>query len=162
MSSQNRDTASAPSKSIRLIDATSIMIGVIIGVGVFESTPLIASCLPNKESVLLIWIAGAFLSVVGGMCFAELATAYPKEGGAYQYLNRAFGRPIGYLFAWASMMVGRPGMIVAMAFPFASYFYAVFPLGEGFLSPEEVVCQKFCKKIGPWRSPYNIEKNHDP
>lgn len=112
------------------------MIGVIIGVGVFESSPIIAASLPNNESVLGFWVIGALLSVIGGMCFAELSTTYPKEGGAYQYLNRSFGRPVGFLFAWASMLVSRPGMIVAMAFPFASYFYAAFPIGEEVLSPK--------------------------
>jgi len=125
-----------PSPNISLLDASSIMIGVIIGVGVFESSPLIASSLPNGQSVLAIWVIGALLSVVGGMCFAELATTYPEEGGPYQDLTRAFGRPVGFLFGWALLLVVRPGTIVAMAFPFASYYYAIWPIGKGMVSPE--------------------------
>ena len=137
MSLKSNDSKSiAPHKNISLLDATSIMIGVIIGVGIFESSPLVASSLPNAQWVVSIWVIGALLSVVGGMCFAELATAYPKEGGPYQYLTRAFGRPVGFLFAWALMLVVRPGTIVAMAFPFASYFYAVWPIGAENISPE--------------------------
>jgi len=85
--------------------------------------------------VLAFWVLGGLLSVVGGMCFAELATAYPEEGGPYQYLNRAFGRPAGYLYAWAQLLVVRPGSVVTMAFPFASYLYAVWPLGAGSIAP---------------------------
>ena len=136
MASEKQLAIKAPTQSVGLLDASSIMIGVIIGVGVFESSPLIAASLPNVQWVLSIWIVGALLSVVGGMCFAELATTYPEEGGPYQYLNRALGRPAGFLFGWALMLVVRPGTIVAMAFPFASYFYAVWPIGQGVLSPE--------------------------
>ena len=136
MKASNHESPPAPSKNVGLVDASSILVGVIIGVGIFESAPLIASCVPDGASLLAIWTIGALLSLVGGMCFAELATTYPEEGGPYQYLNRAFGGRVGFLFSWSQLLIVRPGSIVAMAFPFASYFYAVWPVGEGLISPD--------------------------
>jgi amino acid transporter len=78
-----------------------------------------------------LWAAGGLLSLIGALCYAELATAYPHDGGDYVYLTRAFGRPMGFLFAWAQFWIVRPGSIGAMAYVFARYANELWPLGEG-------------------------------
>ncbi|UCG57471.1 MAG: amino acid permease [Phycisphaerales bacterium] len=76
--------------------------------------------------VLAIWVVGGLLSLCGALGYAELATAYPKEGGDYVYLSRAYGRWAGFMFGWAQLAVVRPGDIAVMAFAFATYARAIY------------------------------------
>jgi amino acid transporter len=71
--------------------------------------------------VLVIWAVGGLLSLCGALGYAELASAYPREGGDYVYLSRAYGRWAGFLFGWMQLSVVRPCDIAAMAFAFATY-----------------------------------------
>jgi amino acid transporter len=66
--------------------------------------------------------------LIGAACYAELASAYPRDGGDYVYLTRAFGRPTGFLFAWSQLWIVRPGSIGALAFVFAEYFKELLPI----------------------------------
>jgi amino acid transporter len=131
----------APKRHLSLFDSTNIIVGIIIGAAIYESTPLIAANVPQRLalggwewsipgvwSLTAVWLLGGFLSLVGALCYAELATAYPQEGGDFVYLTRSFGRPIGFLFAWSQLWVVRPGSIGAMAFIFARYADRLVPL----------------------------------
>jgi amino acid transporter len=81
--------------------------------------------------VLLIWTVGGLLSLCGAIGYAELATAYPREGGDYVYLSRAYGPGAGFLFAWAQLTIVRPGDIAVMAFAFATYARTIYdPLAQ--------------------------------
>ena len=126
----NRAVA-APKRQLTLFDSTSIIVGIIIGATIYESTPLIAQNVPGVGGLLAAWLLGGFLSFVGALCYAELATAYPRSGGDFVYLTRAFDRPIGFLFAWAQLWVVRPGSIGAMAYVFARYANHLMPLKIG-------------------------------
>ena len=75
--------------------------------------------------VLAIWLVGGLLSLFGALGYAELATAYPQEGGDYVYLSRAYGKWAGFLFGWIQLAIVRPGDIAIMAFAFATYFRAI-------------------------------------
>src|SRR5687768_5344078 len=87
----------APKRQLTLLDSTSIIVGIIIGSGIYEASPLIARSVPGPAALLGAWLAGGFFALVGSLCYAELATAYPAEGGDYVYLTRAFGRRMGFL-----------------------------------------------------------------
>jgi len=121
----------APRRQLTLLDSTSIIVGIIIGSSIYESAPLIAKSLPSTAWLLGMWVLGGVLSLIGALCYAELATAYPTEGGAYVYLTRAFGRKLGFLFGWAQFWVVRPGSIGAMSYVFARYANQLWHLGEG-------------------------------
>ncbi|MHC4176850.1 MAG: APC family permease [Planctomycetota bacterium] len=123
------EDSAAPKRQLTLFDSTCIIVGIIIGAGIYESTPLIASSLPNFGWLVGAWLLGGLFSLIGALCYAELATAYPKEGGDYVYLTRGFGRAPGFLFAWAQLWVVRPGSIGAMAYVFARYANQLLPLG---------------------------------
>ena len=75
-----------------------------------------------------VWVIGAVFSLIGALCYAELATAYPKEGGDYVFLTEAFGRKIGFIFAWAQFWIVRPGSVGTLAFVFADYAQGLCPL----------------------------------
>jgi basic amino acid/polyamine antiporter, APA family len=116
----------APKKELSLFDSTCIIVGIIIGAGIYQMAPDIAKGASSWWGVLLIWSIGGILSLCGAVCYAELATAYPREGGDYVYLSRAYGKWAGFLFGWAQLTVVRPGDIAVMAFAFATYARAIY------------------------------------
>ncbi len=136
MSSQ-KVTAEVPQQQLSLFDSVSIIVGIIIGVGIFEATPLVASSVSGPWMLMAVWAVGGVLAMVGALCFAELATTYPKQGGDYVYLTKAFGSPVGFLFVWAQFWIIRPGNIGAMSYVFAKYAGELIPLklgGFGFMA----------------------------
>jgi basic amino acid/polyamine antiporter, APA family len=102
-------------------DAVSLIVGVVIGAGIYETAPLVLANVPNAGAGLLLWFLGGALSLAGAACYAELASAYPRSGGDYFYLTRAFGPLAGFLFGWAQLAVILTGSIGMMAYVFADY-----------------------------------------
>ncbi len=120
-----------PARSLSLFDSASIIVGVIIGATIYESPPEIARQVPGLAMLVAVWLAGGAAALVGALCYAELATTYPRDGGTYVYLSRAFGPRMGFLFAWAELWIVRPGSIGAMAYVFAKYANSLVPQGDG-------------------------------
>ncbi len=120
-----------PKQQLTLFDATCIIVGIVIGAGIYETTPLIAKSVTAPSWLILIWLLGGLLSLIGALCYAELATRYPEEGGDYVFLSRAYGRRMGFLFAWAGFWLVRPANIGAIAFIFAHYAQEIVPLQTG-------------------------------
>ncbi len=119
----------APKKELSVFDSTCIIVGIIIGAGIYETAPTVAGCMGGWTGTLGIWLVGGLLALAGALCYAELATTYPLEGGDYVYLSRAYGGFAGYLFGWSQLVVIRPGDIAMMAFIFSRYaqqLYAPF------------------------------------
>jgi APA family basic amino acid/polyamine antiporter len=130
---------STPSRQLSLFDSTNIIVGIIIGVGIYQMAPNIASgagtmgqwMVPwfpflseeavNRLAVLLFWVIGGLISLCGALGYAELASAFPRAGGDYVYLSRAYGQWAGYLFGWVQLAIVKPGDIAVMAFAFATY-----------------------------------------
>ncbi len=123
-------TTTGPQAKLSLWDATSIIVGIIIGSSIYESTPTIAGCMPSVAWLVAAWLLGAGLMVVGALCYAELANAFPRHGGDYVYLTEAFGRQVGFVFAWMQFWIVRPGSIGAVAFVFARYAQQLWPLDD--------------------------------
>lgn len=119
-------TGIMPKRELSLFDSTCIIVGIIIGAGIYQMAPDIAKGAGSWWGVLALWAVGGLLSLFGALGYAELATAYPKEGGDYVYLSRAYGKWAGFLFGWAQLTVVRPGDIAVMAFAFATYARAIF------------------------------------
>src|SRR5262245_53669997 len=84
-----------------LWDAVSIIIGIIIGVGIFVNPSKIFDLVPTPWAALSVWALAGLLALLGAFCFAELASTYPRSGGEYVYLTRAYGPLVGFLFGWA-------------------------------------------------------------
>jgi amino acid transporter len=114
--------ASAESREqLGLWDAVSLIVGVVVGAGIYETAPLVLANVRNAEMALLFWLAGGVLSLAGAACYAELASAYPRSGGDYFYLTRAFGPLAGFFFGWSQLAVILTGSIGMMAYVFADY-----------------------------------------
>ncbi|MCP4192978.1 MAG: amino acid permease [Planctomycetaceae bacterium] len=110
-----------PKRSLTLFDTTCLIVGIIVGAGLYETAPLIADSTNHLGFLLGLWLCGGIISFIGSLCYAELATAYPREGGDYVYLSKAYGPWAGFLFGWIQLTIVRPGDIAVMAFVFARY-----------------------------------------
>lgn len=110
-----------PETQLSLFDSLCIVVGIIVGAGIYETSSTVAAQFPHWNMVLGIWLLGGILSFVGAICYAELASAYPKDGGDYVYLRRSYGEIISFLFAWSSIIIIRPGSIAAISLSFANY-----------------------------------------
>lgn len=118
-------TQRQPSQVLSLFSSVCIVVGIVVGVGIYETPPEVARNLPGPSALLALWLAGGLISLCGALCYAELAAAFPKEGGDYVYLSRAYGSWAGFLFGWTNLVTIRPGSIAAISFPFAHYLAAV-------------------------------------
>lgn len=119
-----------PRPALAFVDAVALIVGIVIGAGIFETPALVAANASSEGVALLTWLLGGGMSLVGALCYAELATAYPHAGGNYHYLMRAFGKNIAFLFAWARMVVIQTGSIALLAFVFGDYTSQLFRLGD--------------------------------
>jgi APA family basic amino acid/polyamine antiporter len=113
-----------------LWDAISIIVGIVIGTSIYQVPGLIFSNVSDPWTGLLVWAVGGLLALVGALCYAELATTYPRSGGDYVYLTRAFGRGAGFLFGWAQLVVVMPASIGAMAYVFAEFAVRLLDLSN--------------------------------
>ena len=117
-----------PKQTLSLADAIALIVGVVIGIGIFKTPSMIAANTGREDIFFLAWLAGGIISLAGALCYAELASAYPHTGGDYHYLTRAFGRKVGFLFVWSRMTVIQPGSIAMLGFVFGDYFSQILPL----------------------------------
>jgi amino acid transporter len=109
--------------------AISVCVGMVIGSGIFKSTPLAAAVGATDPSLLLLWVFGGAMSLAGALCFAELAAAFPDQGGDYFFLRKAYGAGVGFLFAWSRFAVIHTGSIALLAFSFGDYLAAITGVG---------------------------------
>jgi amino acid transporter len=130
----------APARTLGLLDSTSLIVGIIVGAGLYQVAPDVARGSDGWWTLLALWIAGGLISLFGAFGYAELGAALPRAGGDYVYLSRAYGRWAGFLFGWMQTVVVRPGDIAGMAFAFATYAQVVWnPWPEGgWLSPGQL------------------------
>ena len=114
------------SASLSVWDAVSLIVGIVIGSTVFKTSGLIFANVPGPWWGLGLWLVCGGLSLASALCYAELATAYPRLGGEYNYLTRAFGPWAGFLFGWAELTIIQTGSIGALSYVFAEYAIKVF------------------------------------
>ena len=114
--------------TLGLREAVAVIVGVVIGAGIFKAPSLVASLSGGATQMFTMWVLGGVLSLIGALCYAELTTTYPHAGGDYHYLQRAFGRPVAFLFGWARFSVITTGSIALLAFVFGDYMQQAVPL----------------------------------
>ena len=116
-------------KTLSVLDVVALIVGIVVGVGIFKTPSLVAANSGNAVVFLLTWVFGGVISFVGALCYAELATAYPHPGGEYHYLTRAYGPRVSFLFAWARMTVIQTGSIAMLSFVLGDYMSRIYSLG---------------------------------
>ena len=122
MSNQATQGSSQLLRKMNLLDSTFLVIGAIVGSGIFMTTGFIAEYLPSPFMILIVWLLGGFFAMSGALAFAELGAMYPRAGGQYIYLREAYGPWAGFLFGWGFFWVIECGGIAALAVGFAEYF----------------------------------------
>jgi len=130
MGNTQTNTNVQPRPSLTLADAIAMIVGIVIGAGIFRAPSIVAGSAATETVVIALWIAGGVISIVGALCYAELGSAYPSAGGEYHFLSRAYGDKLGFLFAWARMSVVQTGAIAAIAFVFGDYATQLVNLGD--------------------------------
>jgi APA family basic amino acid/polyamine antiporter len=122
-------------KELTLFDAVSLVVGTIIGTGIFIIPSSIAVRLNSLGAVLLVWVVGGILTLFGALALGELGSIYPGTGGLCTYLHHAYGPLWAFLYAWALLSMIHSGSIAALGVAFGIYAGQVFPL-----SPVEQKC----------------------
>lgn len=119
-------------------DATMVVVGGIIGAGIFLNPAVVAQRVGSAGAVLAAWCLGGAIALVGAFCFAELGNRMPQAGGGYVYLREAFGPIPAFLYGWTQLLVINSGAIAAVAITFASYAADVTGAGQGSIKPMAV------------------------
>jgi APA family basic amino acid/polyamine antiporter len=117
-------------RALGVPSATLFVVGSVIGSGIFLTTGLMATVLPSATLLLAAWTVGGLLALAGGLTYAEMGTMFPRSGGLYVFLTRAYGPMVGFLYGWTALLVVMGGGIAAVAVGFADYVaYFVPTLG---------------------------------
>lgn len=117
-----------PQQVLGLREAVSLIVGIVIGVGIFKAPSMVAGLAGSAEWMFAAWLLGGVISLIGALCYAELATTYSHAGGDYHFLRRAYGRAVAFLFGWARFSVITTGSIALLAFVFGDYMKQLLPL----------------------------------
>ncbi len=108
-------------RALNTFDATMVVVGGIIGSGIFILPSVVAQRLPSAGLVLMAWLVGGAIALAGALAFAELASLFPKAGGEYVYLREAYHPLVAFLFGWASLLMIQGGGLGAVAITFSQY-----------------------------------------
>ena len=111
--------------------ASALIVGEVIGVGIFLTPAEMTKALGSPLLVLLVWLVVGAAAFCGALCYGELAARFPEAGGGYAYLREAWGPLAAFLYGWKSLLVMDPGLTAALAMGLAQYIGFLTPLGPG-------------------------------
>ncbi len=114
-------------RSLTLGDAILLVVGNVVGAGIFTTSGFLAGELPQPFWFIGIWIIGGLLTLCGALTYAELAGLFPRSGGDYQFLKEAYGPWAGFLLGWVNFWIIIPGSIAALSLALATYLKPVLP-----------------------------------
>ena len=114
-------------RKLGLVTGMAVVVGVIIGSGIFRVPSGIAADTGNLTGIALVWILGGIVALFGALSIAELAAMYPAAGGPYVYLREAYGRPLAFLFGWMWLLT-TPFSWAAQSLMFAEYLGFFVPI----------------------------------
>ena len=123
-------TTAVPSRFLSVTDGIAFFVGIVLGAGIFKTPSIVATLTGTNELFIGAWVLGGVATLIGALCYAEIAAAYPHAGGEYHFLARAYGRHVAVLFAWARCTVFQTGAIAAVAFVFGEYAQQLLSLGK--------------------------------
>ncbi|MEK6578565.1 MAG: amino acid permease, partial [Bdellovibrionota bacterium] len=117
-------------RSLGIYQAVGLVIGSIIGSGIFVSSSQMSRILPSGSQLIGVWIFAGFMTTLGALTQAELCSRMPVTGGLYTYFRELFGPALGFFYGWANFMIAGSGAIAAIAFIFAGYLGEFVPLWQ--------------------------------
>ena len=116
-------------RGLTLADTTALVVGTVIGTGVFIKSAIMAQDAGSPLLVLAAWVAAGLLSLAGALTYAELGAMLPHAGGEYVYLRRSYGDLAAFLFGWMRFVVAGSGSIAILGIGFATFLSAIVPMG---------------------------------
>lgn len=125
----NKSESGRPLKVFTNLSAIAVVVGIVVGIGIFRLPSIVAQNAATELHYIGFWIAGGIISIIGALCYAELATNKPDAGGEYYFLTEAYGSPVGFLFSWGRMTVIQTGSIALAAFILGDYASVIYDLG---------------------------------
>lgn len=140
--------------TLGLWDAVAMIVGIVVGTGIFRLPSFVAGNVDTPTAFLLLWVAGGAASFIGALVYAELVSSFPSAGGDYHFLMRAYGRPVAFLFAWARMTVMQTGSIALVSLVFGDYATQLLPLGaysSAVYAVAAIVVLTALNVIGTWQ-----------
>jgi len=114
-------------RQLGLFDSSMMVIGIVIGSGIFMTTGLMAEAIPSASLILLAWVLGGLQMIAGALTYAELGAAMPKAGGQYVFLREAYGQLPGFLFGWIAFVAYISGTNAALAIAVAEHVGSFYP-----------------------------------
>ncbi|GGG97995.1 amino acid transporter [Parapedobacter pyrenivorans] len=129
MKAERAADKNSPKPILRMVDAIVIIVGIVVGAGIFRTPSLVAANTGTWELFLSVWLLGGLVSLIGALCYAELTTTFPNTGGDYHFLMQAFGKRFAFLFAWARASVIQTGSIALLAYIIGDYSSQLYSLG---------------------------------
>ena len=107
-----------------------MIVGIVIGAGIYRTPSIVAAQSGSETALLLAWLLGGIVSMIGALCYAELASTFPHAGGEYHFLRRAFGRRFAFLYGWSRLAIIQTGSIALLAYVYGDYVSQILPLGR--------------------------------
>ena len=127
--SSTASRSGGPVRHLSVFYVVMLAVAMVVGAGIFKSPALVAQEAGSPFWLFAAWIIGGFVTLIGALCYAELATAFPNAGGDYHFLRLAYGRTTAFLFAWARFTVTNSGSIALLGYVLGDYLNIVLPLG---------------------------------
>ena len=128
-SNTSTSSVDTPKPALRLIDAMVLIIGIVIGAGIFRTPSVVVANVPDTFWFFGMWVLGGLISLTGALCYSELSSTFPNAGGDYHFLKIAYGKRFSFLFAWARVTVTQTGSIALLAYITGDYLSQIVPLG---------------------------------
>ncbi len=138
-------------KQLNLYGLTMIVIGAVIGSGIFRTPSDIAGLLQNHLLIVLVWVLGGVVALTGALTFSELGGMFPKAGGVYVFIKEAYGKLAGFLYGWVTLLVITTGALAALGMVFADYMTTFFDLtdfGKSALAITVIIFLTFLNIVG--------------
>jgi amino acid transporter len=121
--------SSNPKQLLFVSDGILLIVGMVIGAGIFKAPSIVAGNVSSGLEFMLVWVAGGIASLCGALVYTELSGRFPETGGEYRFLQRGYGPGTAFVFAWSRMTVVQTGAIAAVSFVFGDYAQQILPLG---------------------------------
>jgi APA family basic amino acid/polyamine antiporter len=146
---ENPSTATELKRDLGPWAAASIVVGTVIGSGIFLVPKTMIQRAGSPHMVFVAWVVGGLLSLAGALSYAELAAALPEAGGEYAFLREAYGPMWGFLYSWTQMWVAKSGSIATLATGFFVYL-------SNFYAPLDTVFYSLPLPLGPHGGPLEL------
>ena len=146
-------------KTLGLFDGIALLVGITIGSGIFATPQIIAGYLDSFSTIIILWIGVAMFVFAGVLIYGELGSRFPKTGGEYVYIQKAFGPFLGFLFGWAQLVIIRTSPAAGLSLITANYLGYFLPMDQTtkmMVASGIIIIFGFINYLGVERaSPYN-------